>query len=35
MYNNINIIGFIFEEIEKNLKFFVERKETHSKSKNC
>ena len=33
MYKNISVVGSLFEEIEKNLKFFVERRETHSKSK--
>lgn len=34
MYKNVTIIGYHFEEIEKNMKFYVERRETHSKSKS-
>lgn len=33
MYKNVTLIGYYFEEIEKNMKFYVERRETHSKSK--
>ena len=33
MYRNVTTIGYMFEEIEKNLKFFVERRDTHTKSK--
>lgn len=33
MYKNVTIIGYMFEEIEKNLKYFVERRDIHSKSK--
>ena len=33
MYKNVTVIGYMFEEIEKNLKFFVERRDTHTKSK--
>lgn len=33
MYKNVTIIGYMFEEIEKNLKYFVERRDIHAKSK--
>jgi len=31
MYKNVTIISLLFEEIDKNMKFFIERRETHSK----
>ncbi len=31
MYKNVTIISYLFEEIEKNLKFYVDRRETHTK----
>jgi hypothetical protein len=31
LYKNVTQISYLFEEIETNLKFFAERKETHSK----
>ena len=34
MYKNVTVIAYMFEEIEKNLKYFVERRDTHTKSKN-
>lgn len=34
MYKNVTLIGLMYEEIENNLKFFIERREIHSNSKN-
>ena len=31
MYKNITMVSLLFEEIERNMKFFIERRETHSK----
>ena len=31
MYKDITIVSLLFEEIERNLKFFIERRETHTK----
>ncbi len=31
IYKNITQVSYLFEEIEKNLNFYIERKETHSK----
>ena len=31
MYKNVTIVSLLFEEMDKNLKFFIERRETHSK----
>jgi hypothetical protein len=31
MYKNVTVISYMFEEIERNLKFYAERKEIHSK----
>ena len=31
MYKNVTIISLLLEEIDKNMKFFIERRETHSK----
>jgi hypothetical protein len=31
MYKNVTTISLLFEEIDKNMKFFIERRETHSK----
>ena len=33
VYKNITVVGYLFEEIEKNMKFFVERREVHAESK--
>lgn len=33
VYKNITVVGYLFEEIEKNMKFFVERREIHAESK--
>lgn len=33
IYRNITVVGYLFEEIEQNLKYFVERREIHSQSK--
>jgi hypothetical protein len=30
MYKNVTNVSYLFEEIEKNLKFYAERKETHA-----
>ena len=34
MYKNVTVISLLFEEIDKNMKFFIERRETHSKILN-
>lgn len=34
MYKNVTTISLLFEEIDKNMKFFIERRETHSKILN-
>ena len=31
MYKNLTMVSLLFEEIERNMKFFIERRETHSK----
>jgi hypothetical protein len=31
IYKNITQVSYLFEEIEKNLNFYIERKDTHSK----
>ena len=33
IYRNITEVGYLFEEIEQSLKYFVERREVHSQSK--
>lgn len=33
MFKNVTLIGLMYEEIENNLKFFIERREIHSNSK--
>lgn len=34
MNKNVTVISYLFEEIEKNLKFYVERRDIHSKFTN-
>lgn len=34
MYKNVTTISLLFEEMDKHLKFFIERRETHSKILN-
>ncbi len=31
IYKNVTTVSYLFEEIERNLKYYVERKETHAK----
>ena len=31
MYKNVTVMSYLFEEIDKNMKYYVERRETHTK----
>ena len=31
MYKNITVMSYLFEEIDKNMKYYIERRETHIK----